>query len=96
VTEQPQDRPRVRLVVSPRFRRRAKKLQPDEQRALARALRLFELNPRDQRLDTHKLHGEHDELWAFSFGFDARVVFTWEDGSTAVLLNVGSHDEVYG
>ena len=33
--------------------------------------------------------------WAFGFGYDARVVFEW-DGDIAVLLNVGSHSEVYG
>lgn len=62
---------------------------------MARALRLFEHNPADPRLDTHKLRGEHQGKWAFSFGYDARVVFTWED-ATAVLLDVGTHDEVYG
>ena len=36
-----------------------------------------------------------DDVWAFSFGYDSRVVFEW-DGDVAILLNVGSHDEVYG
>jgi mRNA-degrading endonuclease YafQ of YafQ-DinJ toxin-antitoxin module len=85
----------VVLVATPKFTRRAKKLTPAEQRALARALRLFEVDPRDPRLGTHKLSGRQAEAWAFSFGYDARVVFEWH-GETAVLLNVGSHDEVYG
>jgi mRNA-degrading endonuclease YafQ of YafQ-DinJ toxin-antitoxin module len=70
-------------------------LTTDEQRALARALRLFEKNPHDPRLDTHKLRGEPADTWAFAFGFDARVVFQW-DGHQVVLLDVGSHDEVCG
>ena len=48
-----------------------------------------------RKLATHKLRGEHEGKWAFSFGYDARVVFVWQE-STAVLLDVGSHDEVYG
>lgn len=96
MARQPPDRPKVTLAATPHFHRQARKLRSQEQRALARALRLFEQNPRDQRLHTHKLHGEHGETWAFSFGYDARIVFKWEDGNTAVLLSVGSHDEVYG
>ncbi|MGH2352015.1 MAG: type II toxin-antitoxin system RelE/ParE family toxin [Chloroflexota bacterium] len=67
----------------------------DERRAVARALRLFQANPRDPRLDTHKLGGPLEDKWAFSFGYDRRVVFEW-DGNVAVLLNAGTHDEVYG
>jgi mRNA-degrading endonuclease YafQ of YafQ-DinJ toxin-antitoxin module len=85
----------VVFAPTPKFRRAAKKLNKPEQRALARALRLFEADPRDPRLGTHKLSGKHAEIWAFSFGYDARVVFEWH-GETVVLLNVGSHDEVYG
>ena len=92
---QPPSRERVKLAATPRFQRRTKKLTPEERRALARALRLFERDPHDPRLGTPKLQGEHANAWAFSFGFDARVVFEWE-GRTAVLLDVGSHDEVYG
>lgn len=87
--------PRIRLAPSSRFARRAKKLPADQQRALARALRLFQADPHDARLGTHKLSGPLAGLWAFGFGYDARVVFEW-DGEVAVLLNVGSHDEVYG
>lgn len=92
--EQPAQR-RIRLTPTARFARRAKKLPVEQQRALARALRLFQDDPGDPRLDTHKLSGPLAGLWAFSFGYDARVVFEW-DGAVAVLLNVGSHDEVYG
>ena len=86
---------RIPLMVAPHFRRRVKKLSADEQRALARALRIFQQDPSDPRLDTHKLRGQHEGKLAFSFGYDARVVFRWE-GRSVLLLDVGSHDEVYG
>ena len=85
----------VVLVATSRFERRAKKLGPNERRALARALRLFQDDPHDARLGTHKLSGPLAGCWAFSFGYDARVVFEWDE-DRAVLLNIGSHDEVYG
>ena len=86
---------RLQLAITPRFRRRVGKLSSNEPRALARALRIFERDPTDPRLDLHKLRGPHEGKLAFSFGCDARVVFQWE-GRTALLLDVGSHDEVYG
>lgn len=85
----------IQLTVTLHFRRRVKRLSSAEQRAFARALRLFEQDPTDPRLDTHNLRGPHEGKLAFSFGYDARVVFEWE-GRTALLLDVGSHDEVYG
>ena len=43
---------------------------------------------------THKLSGELEGKWAFSAGYDLRVVCLWE-ADVAYLLAVGSHDEVY-
>ena len=45
-------------------------------------------------LRTHKLNGELSEYWAFSVEDDLRVLFRW-DGDVAVLVNLGSHAEVY-
>ncbi len=90
----PEGRRRVALAATPHFQRRARRPSLDSPCALARALRIFEHNPEDPRLGTHKLRGEHEGEWPFSFGYDARVVFLW-DGDTVVLLDVGGHDEVY-
>ncbi len=89
----------ARLAATPTYLHRVKKLTADEQRALARALRLFVANPSDGRLRVHKLQGKLQGRLAFSFGYDARVVFSWDEHGEeriAVLLDVGSHDEVYG
>lgn len=55
------------------------------------------MNAHDPLLGTHKLSSSSPMKgrWAFGFGFDSRVVFEW-DGDIAVLLNVGTHAEVYG
>lgn len=96
MAEAPPRRP-ASITRSSKFERRAKKLLPHEKAALARALRLFMVNAHDPLLGTHKLSRDSPMkgLWAFGFGFDARVVFDW-DGDVAVLLNVGTHAEVYG
>lgn len=94
MTEGPARQP-ARLFFTSRFRRQSSRLAPDAKQTLARALRIFRTNPADPRLRLHKLSGQFENSWAFAFGYDARVVFRW-DGNIAVLLDVGSHNEVYG
>ena len=53
-----------------------------------------------QNLATHRLRGEFDGLRACSCGYDCRIIFSVEkdietDREIVVLLNIGSHDDVY-
>lgn len=85
----------MRLVASSAFKRRAKKLKEPQASMLRAALRRFAADPRDPLLRTHKLKGDLADYWAFSVDDDLRVVFRW-DGEVAFLVDLGSHDEVYG
>ncbi len=59
-------------------------------------IRIFELNPFHRTLKTHSLVNELYGYWAFSISFEFRIIFTFtDDKSKAILLNIGSHDEVY-
>jgi mRNA-degrading endonuclease YafQ of YafQ-DinJ toxin-antitoxin module len=76
------------------FRRRFRRLAPADQRAVERALRWLAANPRDRRLRTHRPDGS--ERWASSYAPDGRIVFRWLDqAGLIVLLDVGTHDDVY-
>ncbi len=47
-------------------------------------------------LKTHRLTGKLGGCWAFSVDNDCRVVFLFIKGYQKVLLlDIGSHDEVY-
>lgn len=60
------------------------------------ALKLFTNNPFDSRLKTHKLTGKLDGLWAISVDYDCRIVFKFlNDNDEVLLIDIGSHDEVY-
>ena len=60
------------------------------------SLELFSNNPFDTRLKTHKLTGKLSGLWALSIDYDCRVVFKFTKETNEVLLiDIGSHDEVY-
>jgi len=86
--------PDVRIALSSRFLRRARKLKDPQASMLRAALRRFAADPQDPLLHTHKLKGELADYWAFSVDQDLRVLFRW-DGDVAFLVNLGSHDEVY-
>lgn len=59
------------------------------------SLDLFIKNPFDKRLRTHKLSGELKDCWAFSINYKYRIVFEFIDDNTALLIDIGTHDEVY-
>ena len=56
---------------------------------------IFQTNPFDPRLKTHRLSGQLKDLWNFSVDYDMRVVFSFIDPSRALFVDIGSHDEVY-
>ena len=84
----------MRFIASSAFKRRAKKLKEPQASMLTAALRRFARDPQDPLLRTHKLKGELASYWAFSVDADLRVLLRWE-GNEALLVSLGSHDEVY-
>jgi addiction module RelE/StbE family toxin len=58
-------------------------------------LETFQNNPFDQTLRTHKLSGRLKDLWSFSIEYDLRVVFSFIESDRALLVDIGTHEEVY-
>ncbi len=51
-------------------------------------------------LKTHKLMGELSDIWSCSIDYNYRILFQFIDNSdkplsSILLLNLGTHDEVY-
>jgi addiction module RelE/StbE family toxin len=76
------------------FKRRIKGNSALEARFWER-LELFQNNPFDQKLRTHKLSGQLKDLWSFSIQYDLRVVFSFLEGDRALFVDIGTHEEVY-
>ncbi len=56
----------------------------------------FAENPFNPVLQTHRLTGRLAGLWAFSVDDDCRVVFAFiNEGTAALLMDIGTHSEVY-
>jgi len=91
------------LILTTRFKRSFKKFV-QRNAALQRQVEKTLLQMREDvfapNLMTHRLKGEHDGLKACSCGYDCRIIFTIQENEQTtqdeiVLLNIGTHDEVY-
>ena len=58
-------------------------------------MEMFLRNPFSPQLRTHKLSGQLEGQWAFSVDADCRVIFEFIGEDKVLLIDIGSHDEVY-
>lgn len=88
------------LVWSPRFTRAAKqfsKRHPELNSRLTRILRDLERDPFQPHLRLHPLHGNLNGLHAVSLTHSYRITLTLKiTEQDIILLDIGSHDDVYG
>jgi toxin HigB-1 len=67
----------------------------DREKRFKQKLSLFQNDPFETSLRTHKLSGRLNELWSFSVQYDLRIVFYFADENQVVFVDIGTHDEVY-
>lgn len=89
----------IEIVWDEGFKRLYKKWvrkHPDLISIFEERILLFEKNPFDATLKTHILGGKLKKIWAFSINYDYRITFRFaEENTKAILINIGTHDEVY-
>lgn len=88
----------IKLIWDQRFKRIYKnKVKNNEElkKKFWETVNLFLQHPFDPRLRTHKLTGKLKGLWAFSVTYDCRVIFSFLNKNTVLLIDIGGHDEVY-
>lgn len=91
------------LVLTPRFQRSFRKFvrrNPQLQRNIEKTLVKMREDIFIAALGTHKLTGDLLSLLACSCGYDCRIVFSIQQQpdtqkEVILLLDVGTHDEVY-
>lgn len=90
----------VEIVWDERFRRIYRKWcrqHPELREQFARKIILFEHDPFHSSLKTHALSGILKELWSSSITYDQRLVFAFldKDRTKVLLIDIGTHEEVY-
>ena len=68
---------------------------PEKVHLLIDKLLLFHIDIQHPSLKTHKLTGSLNGLYAFSVELDCRIVFINDDTEKVILVDIGTHDEVY-
>jgi mRNA interferase YafQ len=94
---------RRELVLTPKFKRAFRKFVGRNARLqthIENTLMQIQEDVFAPSLSTHKLSGTLEGLRACSCGYDCRIVFSIERDPAAgneviVLLDIGTHDEVY-
>ena len=81
----------MRILYSPEFARRYKKLSPEVQKKTEGREVIFRNNPFDPRLHTHKLHGNLSDFWAFSVDQRYRIIFAFMENGTVKFYAIGDH-----
>ena len=88
----------INLIWDPGFKRIYKKKVKNNSELKKKfwdAIKLFTEDHFNPQLRTHKLTGKLSGLWAFSVSYDCRVIFKFIKGDEVLLIDIGSHDEVY-
>ena len=76
------------------FRKRIAK-NPQLVRLFREKVNLFQVEPYNAILRTHKLTGSLDEVWSFSVKHDCRILFEFKSDDHVLFIDIGKHDEVY-
>jgi addiction module RelE/StbE family toxin len=91
------------LATETSFRKSFKKLIKKNHQLQDKILAVIDLltqDPFTPSLKSHKLTGQLDGLWSCTVSYDCRIIFAFRkdvetDEDLIVLIDIGSHDEVY-
>jgi len=75
-----------------RFEREYRKLPTSIQLLAEKRIIIFQKNPYDSRLRTHKLHGELDDFHAFWIDYNYRVILAFAGEKVIEFYSIGNHD----
>jgi mRNA-degrading endonuclease YafQ of YafQ-DinJ toxin-antitoxin module len=87
----------IEIAFENSFKRALKKLLKRDssfEQVLKEKLLVFQNDPYDPILKTHKLSGKLDHLLSFSIDYDTRVIFYFFKYK-AVFIDIGRHNDVY-
>ena len=88
-----------RVIYTKSYLKRATKFakrHPDLLAQYEKTLKLLELNPFHPSLRLHRLSGSLSDLHSISINISYRITLEFLiDDNKIILVNVGSHDEIY-
>jgi len=83
------------ITTTKKFDKRLKKQPIKIQKEFVKRIKIFFNDPHNDFLNTHKLSGSLKDLWSFNISGDVRVVFDRSQENVIILVDIGSHSELY-
>lgn len=84
------------IVFSTRFKKEYRKLSPALRARVDARLALFIEDIYNPVLNNHPLHGEYADTRSINVGGDYRIVYREMEPELFLLIDVGTHGELYG
>ena len=83
------------IIIHPstRFKRSYKKMPAKIKKDFSQKIKVFQKDPFQPSLNTHKLKGSLDEYYSFYLKDGYRVLLDFVEENTVVLVNIGSHKD---
>ena len=81
------------IHLSTRFKRSYKKIPTKIKDDFSQKIKIFQNNPFQRNLNTHKLKGKLDDYYSFYLIDGYRVLIDFVGENTVVLVNIGSHED---
>jgi addiction module RelE/StbE family toxin len=79
------------IEYSPKFLRTFKKLPKDAKRLAREKIGIFQKNPFDAKLKTHKLSGPLRNYWALGINQKYRIIFSFLNSKITRFHIIGDH-----
>ncbi len=82
----------MRIIYSSKTKRDYKKLPSEIKEKAKEAIKRFQKNPFDEKLNTHKLKGKLKNFYSFSIDNNYRIIFEFDEDGDVYLHKMGDHD----
>ena len=86
----------MRYLVSRKFKKSFDKLPKVVKQQFSERRKLFESEPYHPLLHNHSLTGKYSDCRSFNVKGDFRTVFEQLDSETVHLIDIGTHNQLYG
>lgn len=85
----------MKIVTDKKFDKNFKKQSSKIKKEFEKRMRLFLEDINNPILNIHKLSGKLKDLWSFNVSGDIRVVFDKSQKDVIILVDIGSHSDLY-
>ena len=81
----------IDISYTSKFEKNFKRLDLTVKSKIKQRVEIFQTDPHDPRLKTHKLSGQLKDYYAFSINHSYRILFIFESSSSVTFIDVGTH-----